>query len=249
MTALTPSVRLRCDRLRADLVSDARLVLADLDGCLVSEGQAFPDAAAFVEACGDRLWVVSNNSTDTADALAAALRAMGLGVDPRTLLLAGEQTLRHLAATGPGRRLALYASAALHREARRLGLRLVTDDPEIVLVCRDLAFALADIATVAAQLRAGARLWVSNTDAAHPGMDGRPVPETGALLAAIRAVVGPVAFECLGKPHLHLARIALERTGIRAHEAVFVGDNAATDGALAQAAGIPFLHLVRERAP
>ena len=38
---------------------------------------------------------------------------------------------------------------------------------------------------------------------------------------------------------------ALARSGRAAAEAVFVGDNAATDGRAAAAAGIPFLHLQR----
>jgi ribonucleotide monophosphatase NagD (HAD superfamily) len=58
-------------------------------------------------------------------------------------------------------------------------------------------------------------------------------------------VLGPVPFDSFGKPHPHLARIALEQMETRAQDAVFVGDRLDTDGALASACELPFLHLVR----
>ncbi len=74
--------------LSAELTADARLGRADLDGCLTSEGRPVPDACGFGEACGDRLCVLSNNSSHIAEALSAELAAMGLRV-------AGDQTLCH----------------------------------------------------------------------------------------------------------------------------------------------------------
>lgn len=234
--------------LSADLTSDARLVLADLDGCLISEGRAFSDARGFVEACGDRLWIISNNSSHTAEALSAELAAMGLNVTADRILLAGEQTLRHLRAALPGRRVALYASDCLKAQARAIGLQAEEQHPDIVILCRDLGFAIPQMADVTAHCLAGAQLWVSNTDTAHPGQDGRPVPETGALLAALRAVMGEVAFDCIGKPHPQMAHAVLHLTGTAPQDAVFLGDNADTDGAIARAIGMRFVHVVREGA-
>lgn len=246
MTTLTLPQTQRCARLEPDQVADAELVLADLDGCLISEGQAFAEATAFVEACAERLWIVSNNSTDTARGLSASLAGLGLKVAPERILLAGEQTLLHLALVSPDSTVSLYANEVLQQEARALGLRVVSNGADRVVLCRDLGFAMADLAEVAAKIEGGAQLWVSNTDGAHPSLDGRPVPETGALLAAVQAVAGPVAFKCIGKPNVHMAQIALARSGVEPRDAVFVGDSAATDGALAKAADMPFLHLLRE---
>lgn len=232
--------------LEPDLVADARIVLADLDGCLMSGGKAFEDAADFVAACGERLWIVSNNSTHTARALAATLSDAGLDVDPGRILLAGEQTLLHLAQTCPERTLALFAGEVLQQEARALGLRVSRRRVDQVLLCRDLSFAIPDLERLADLIRGGARLWVSNTDVAHPSPEGKPVPETGALLAALHAVVGRVAYDCIGKPDPHMADLVTKRTSIAATEAIFVGDNTETDGALALSAGMPFLQIVRE---
>ncbi len=232
--------------LTADLTADARLVLADLDGCLISQGRPFPDARGFVEACGDRLWIISNNSSHTAEALSAELAAMGLDVSAQRILLAGEQTLHHLHAASPESRVALYASEDLKAQAQAIGLQAEEQHPDVVILCRDPAFAIPQMADVTAHYLAGAQLWVSNTDTAHPGQDGQPVPETGALLAALRAVMGEIDFDCIGKPHPHMAHAVLHLTGIAPQDAVFLGDNADTDGAIARAMGMRFVHVVRE---
>lgn len=226
-------------------VDGAALVFADLDGCLISEGRAYPDTAAFVAGCGARLWIVSNNATHTAAELSVELAQIGVPVPPDRILLAGEQTLLHLVRTAPGAGLALYATGSLRDRAASLGLRTDVAEPEHVLLCRDMSFAMPQIEEVARHLARGAALWVSNTDLSHPGLDGQPVPETGALLAALRAVMPDLTFRCLGKPHTHMAAQVLHVAGARAADAVFIGDNAETDGKFAAAADIPFIHLRR----
>lgn len=235
-------------KLAPQAVATAKLVLCDLDGCLVSEGQAFPDSSDFVATCGDRLWIVSNNSTHTATTLCDELAELGLKVKEDRILLAGEQTLVLLAALHPGASLALYGSDCLRERALALGLRLEGDCPDIILLCRDMRFTLSDLDRLTAQIIRGGAFWVANTDRTHPGLDGSKKAETGALLAAVSAVLGPIDFESIGKPHPHLAHIALDRMGIAAKDAVFVGDRSDTDGALARACDLPFLHVMRRAA-
>ena len=246
--ALTKLDRL-AHHLSPDLVKNDRLVLCDLDGCLISEGRAYADSAAFLDSCGARLWLISNNSTHCADALSADLSALGLTIPARNILLAGEQTLLHLARLHPRARLALFASEAMEDEARRLGFVLTQSAPDLVLLCRDTQLTLDRLNAAAALVQSGAALWVANTDTAHPGLGGQPIAETGALLAALRAMLSDLRFESIGKPHPHLAGLALSHTGVSAQEAVFVGDNPATDGATARAIGTRFIELQRSGAP
>ena len=57
---------------------DRAAILADLDGCLVSGDTVLPEVPDLFKRCGDRLWIVSNNSTDTAQTLSARLGGLGL---------------------------------------------------------------------------------------------------------------------------------------------------------------------------
>ena len=229
-------------------VETAGLVLCDLDGCLISEGRAFADAAAFAQACGARLWVVSNRSDTSAEALSATLAILGLRVPAGRILLAGEVALERMARVAGITRISLFAAAPLADRARALGMVPDAQDPQAVLLCRDPALTVDGMAALLAQIESGLPFWVANEDLSHPGQDGHPVAETGALLAALRAIRPGLTWTSPGKPDPLMLHMALERTGLTPADAVFVGDNAATDGRAARAANIPFLHLQRRAA-
>lgn len=232
-------------RLSPTMVEGDGLVLCDLDGCLVSQGRAYDDAADFVRACGARFWIVSNNSTHTAEGLSDDLRQLGLDVPASRILLAGEETLRYLSDHHRAVRLALFGSPALEQRARRMGFEIVTHDPEIALLCRDTQFSLTRLDALTAMVENGAEFWVSNMDTAHPGLNGQRIAETGALLAAVEAILGDVSPRSVGKPDPHMVLAALNRSGLTASDAVFLGDTPRTDGAVARAAGLRFIRLDR----
>lgn len=234
-------------RLDPAAIQGARIVLCDLDGCLMSAGRAFDDAVDYVEACGERIWVVSNRSDMTAPELSVCLRHLGLQIPPSRIILAGEFALDHLSGHGI-RRLALYAAPALHAHARRLGLDPDdAEDPEAVLLCRDPALTVDGMGPLLNMLDSGAPLWVSNEDLSHPDHRHRPIAETGALLAALRAIRPDLTWQSLGKPEPAMLLHALRLSGNQPGDAIFVGDNPTTDGAAAAAAGIPFHHIQRAR--
>lgn len=219
-------------------------MLCDLDGCLMSEGTLFADTADFVAACGDRLRVVSNRSDSTAAALSRQLAALGLCVPAAHILLAGEFTLQHFVRQDL-RRVTLCAAPVLVERARALGLEPGAQDPEAVLLCRDPGQNVDTLGPLVAQLARGVPFWVANEDVSHPDHAGQPVAETGALLAALRAIRPGLAWRSLGKPHAAMLDHALSEAGLRADDAVFVGDNALTDGRAASAAGMSFIHILR----
>lgn len=231
--------------LGAASIADCEAILCDLDGCLIAGKHVFPNTPEFIEAYSDRLWIVSNNSSDTAETLSKRIAALGLAVDPQRILLAGEQAVRRIAATRPGASVSIYGAMPIQALASSLGLRFGGVEPEVVLLARDAEFNLQRLSKLLGELHRGADFLVTNIDTAHPDADGRPVPETGAILAAIHACEPEIRFETIGKPKPDLIEIALEKTGAHPATSVFIGDNESTDGRAAAAAGVPFLHLRR----
>lgn len=235
----------RLDQFMARACADRPAVLADLDGCLMARGALLPHAAELVARIGRRLWIVSNNSTDTAESLSQSLARLGAPIAADRILLAGEQTLLRLAADRPGARIALFAAPRLHQVAAGLGLRVDRRAPELAVLARDTGFGFEDLAALAALAHRGLPVLLTNPDGSHPGPDGAPVPETGALLAALRAT-GPVTvLPGAGKPAADLPRAALSRAGVAPGDAVLIGDTPDTDGAAARAAGIEFVLIAR----
>jgi HAD superfamily hydrolase (TIGR01450 family) len=227
----------------AELLARYRAILCDLDGCLVSGETVLPGAQAFIEGAGARLMVLSNNSTDTAASLSARLARGGLAVSPERMVLAGVSAVELVAHRAPGARVFVCGSGATVEHAPESGLQADENTPEYVILTRDTGFTYERLQAVLGYLTRGARLVVANADATHPGANGVPVPETGALLAAVRECLPEQEFEVVGKPEPALFRVALERLGVSPGEAVLVGDNPATDGAGAQAAGVDFIQI------
>lgn len=226
-------------------LSQVDAVLCDLDGCLISGDHVFADARDFFEEVHARLWIVSNNSSDTATSLSRRLSRLGMEVPAARIVLAGEETVRLLARERPAARVAVHAAPILRALAKDLGLAVVDEGADAVVLGRDPALHLDALAGLVASLQAGASLHVTNLDLTHPAADGTPVPETGALLAALCACLPALRFRSIGKPDPLLLDIALERAGAAPESAVFIGDNLVTDGAAAALAGMHFVHLVR----
>lgn len=226
-------------------VEGREAVFCDLDGCLVSGGHVYPNVRDFVARHADRLWIVSNNSSDTAETLSVRMASLGLDVGARRILLAGEQAVRQIAARHPGASVLLYAEPPIRDLARSLGLRIEARRPDIVLLARDPGFSVRDLARLVDEIQDGASLVVTNVDTVHPDDRGRPVPETGAIVAAVRACVPSVRFTSIGKPAPDLVELGLRLSGASPAACVFIGDNAGTDGVAAAAAGVRFVHLRR----
>ncbi|MGR3378312.1 HAD-IIA family hydrolase [Salipiger abyssi] len=219
---------------------DYEAILCDLDGCLISGDVLLPGAQALLARAGDRLTLLSNNSTDTAETLSARLAAMGLAVPPTRIVLAGTAAVAHLAAL-PGARVRLFASPALRAHAVASGLTEAREEVTHLLLARDQTFGYRELKDVIGLLTRGARLVVANPDVSHPGPDGVPVPETGSCLAAILSILPGVDYDVIGKPEPALYHAALSRYAIRPERVLAIGDNPLTDAEGAGRLGLDFV--------
>jgi ribonucleotide monophosphatase NagD (HAD superfamily) len=131
----------------------------------------------------------------------------------------------------------------LRTYARRLGIELVETGGDAVVLGRDRQFNFARLAAAANAVREGAELIVANPDYTHPGKDRTVVPETGALLSAILACTGEVAYRVIGKPEPPMFWKALALLEAEAPNAVMIGDNVETDGRGALRTGMSFVHI------
>ena len=218
----------------------ATRVLCDLDGCIVSGDRLLPGAMRFAAATGDRLVIVSNNSTDTRETLSRRVSGLGLSVAPEAIVLAGEAALETARREAPGGRLCLLASEALTGRARVMGFDPMAERAEAVVLCRDTALCLGRLEMALHHLSRGVPLVVANPDLTHPGPDG-PAIETGALLALLQACHDPARVVHVGKPAPLLFHRALG--GVAPGDAVMLGDNPATDIKGARAMGMAAIQL------
>ena len=217
--------------------------LIDLDGTLVSGSALLPGATEFLRGLAGPFVILSNDSEHVPSQLADLLGRQGLGIDSSCIVLSGAVAVEEIAERSKGARLMLLGSQVLRDLAEDRGLRLDDEHPEVVLFARDRNFSFVKLAAAARAVRRGARLVLACPDTSHPGPDGSPVPEVGALAAALFACVGKVPYDVIGKPEPTLFTIGCARLGIPASQCIMIGDNPRTDGEGASRAGMRFLQV------
>lgn len=210
-------------------IDSASHFIVDLDGTLLFGKQVAPGALELLNRIRDRFVILSNNSTDTAASMAHFLRGLGITVERDRIILAGEQTIRFVAEQYPGARVHLLGSPVLQRFSRKMGLILVKDDAQLVVLARDRRFDYERLTWAVNQLRLGAKLVVTNPDLYHPGENGSVVPETGSLLRALVAGNATTPDHIIGKPQKTMFMEALRRLGADAARTLMIGDNRTTD--------------------
>lgn len=228
-------------------VRSARGYLIDLDGTLMSGRHLLPGARELLALLEGRFAIVSNDSEHTPRQLAGRFSDFGISIDSSRVILAGTCALESIAREHPRASVMVIGSTPLRAYARRL--RLDVDNPrcDVVLVARDRRFSYGRLAAAAEAVTRGATLYVACPDTSHPGPNGHPVPEAGALAAALLACTGPVNHVVIGKPEPAMFRLGCKRLGIDPADGVMIGDNPLTDGAGAEAVGLAFWQVVPGR--
>ena len=210
------------------LVLNSAAILLDWDGCVMIDDMIVPAARTLMRQYAEKIVILSNNSTHLPEDFWRILSRSEVYISASRIVLAGAEALRWLTRQPPAR-IMLFGSTRIRCHARLLGLNVVREHPEIVVLMRDTRFTYAKLDRAINALHRGARLVVANGDLTHPGAGARIVPETGALLAAVKACVPDVEAMTIGKPGPFLFERACAVAGVLPQHAVMIGDNPDTD--------------------
>jgi len=224
------------------------VVVLDLDGVVYLGEEAVPGAADTVAALREAGVVVryaTNNASRDPAAVAGLLSRLGIPADPTEVLTSAMVAADRLARLLPPRSTVLVVgSGALAAEVRRVGLRPVRalasgDGPPAAVVqgyAPDVGW--RDLAEVCVAVRQGAVWMATNTDATLPSPRG-PLPGNGALVAAVRHVLGRGPDVVAGKPDPAFFEAAARHGG--SGRVLVVGDRLDTDVDGAVRAGLDSL--------
>ncbi|KUN80608.1 HAD family hydrolase [Streptomyces bungoensis] len=215
-----------------------RAVLVDIDGVLTVSWKPLPGAVAAlraIRAAGLGVALVTNTTSRTRASVAAALSEAGFEVGVDDVLTAPAVTAAYLAERFPGARCALLNSGDVAEDLA--GVTLVDDDPDVVVVGgAGPEFGYAALNRAFGQLRRGARLVAMHRNLYWRTDAGLQLDSGAFLLGLERAA--RVEAEVTGKPSPAFFAAALARLGVRADQALMVGDDVESDVLAAQRAGI-----------
>ncbi len=215
-------------------------LLLDMDGTLYVDEGVLPGARELVALLRrhrkPHVFLTNNSSAAAADYL-AKLRRLGFAADEGQVLTSGVATADYLRASTPYRRLFLLGTPALEQEFRAAGFTLTADDPQAVVLGFDKTLTFDKLARACLLLARGLPYVATHPDLTCITAAGL-IPDTGAFIAAIEAVVGrrPTV---IGKPMPRMVQAALARLGgPPPGRTAIVGDQLDTDQTMARDAGL-----------
>jgi len=213
----------------------------DLDGTVYLGDRLLPgalEAITRLRADGARVVFITNKPLQRGANYAAKLTRLGIPATANDVVTSVDALLDYLDRHHAGAAVLPVTEPLVEQMLSDRGFDRAStaEGSDVVVVSFDRTFDYAKLDAAFRAVRAGAVIVATNPDAYCPTPDGG-LPDCAAMLAAIEACTGAKAEAVVGKPSPHMARAFLDRLGVPAGDAAFVGDRLHTDVVMAQAVG------------
>ncbi|MGE5529942.1 MAG: HAD-IIA family hydrolase [Patescibacteria group bacterium] len=213
--------------------------ILDLDGTFYLGDRILPGSlrlAARLEALGKEFVFVTNNSSRQGRYYADKITRLGLPVQAGQVFTSGEATIRYLRRIGCPRGIWVAGTPDLEEEFRAAGFEPNSTHPAMAVLGFDLGFTYDKLSRLCALVRGGTPFIATHPDLNCP-TSGGPVPDCGALAAAVTAATG-VRPKVIGKPFPEMVEAIRDKYGLERDNVAIAGDRLYTDIAMGRAAGI-----------
>lgn len=205
--------------------------LIDLDGTIYKGKDRIPAGEDFVKRLQERQLpyiLVTNNTTRTPEMVQEMLAtSFNIKTPLETIYTATLATIDYMNDMKRGKTAYVIGETGLKKAVAEAGYREDSENPAYVVVGLDtnLTYEKLTLATLAIQK--GAVFIGTNPDLNIPTERGL-LPGAGAILFLLEKAtrVKPII---IGKPEAVIMNKALDRLGVKRHEAIMVGDNYLTD--------------------
>ena len=215
------------------LLAGKTLFLFDLDGVFYKGKESRvkiggTEAIEALRAAGRKLYVLTNNSTDSAETVHGRLLEFDIPVKRQEVLTSGLLTAEYLRQRHGRVSYFLIGEDGLDHEMKRFGHnRTRGEQADFVVIGLDRKITYEKLDHAARVVRNGARIVATHSSRLYMYKTG-PAMATGPLVKAIEYASGRRA-TIIGKPSPLMFAIALERAGSAKKDAVMIGDQVDTD--------------------
>ena len=226
--------------MRHPLFAQTKYFIFDMDGTFYLGDHMIPGADVFarrLHGIGLDYRFFTNNSSNSAAVCSARLARMGFPTPEERIVLSGDVAADWLNTHRPGARVYLLGNERLTADMERAGIRLVQEEPDLILLGFDTTLDFVKITKAANWIAAGLPYYATHPDKNCPMGEGF-WPDTGSMIALFEASTGrrPVV---LGKPMRTTVDYLTRLLRCEPEELVFVGDRLETDIAIGADHGIP----------
>lgn len=221
------------------ILNEKKLFVLDMDGTFYLGDKLIKGSLEFLEKLnktGREFLFFTNNSSRTSAFYKKKLAGMGCYVDEDRIVTSGDVTIKYLVKNYPKAGVYLVGTELLRDSFIKGGIRLVDDNPDVVVLSFDTTLTYEKISRICTYIRNGSYFIATHMDLNCPTEDGF-IPDCGAMCAMVEASTG-VKPKYLGKPFIETVDMIKLITGCNNDELAFVGDRLYTDIATAVNNGI-----------
>lgn len=218
-----------------EVLKKIKCFVMDLDGTVYLGNKLLPGAMDFLHSLDERkigARFFTNNSSKNNKVYLERIARMGYPVTVEQMFISNHVIISYLLEKMPEKTVFVLGNSYLQDDFREAGVKLVEDNPDIVVVGFDTSLAYDRLTKACTFIRNGAIFYGVNPDFNCPMEDGY-IPDCGSICALITASTGKVP-EYFGKPTRHTLNYVLKKTGLQEDEIAIVGDRLYTDIALAK---------------
>lgn len=207
------------------------LFILDIDGTFSLSGRPFEGSHRLYRVLSEKnlkLVFLTNNSNRSVQSYLVEFGSLGFHLEADQIVTAGVATAEYLLEEFGPKRIYIVGTAEIKDEFRRVGHEVVEDDPEIVVVTFDKTLTYEKLKKATIFVSRGALFVATNPDLNCPSEEG-PLPDTGAIVSAIRKASGAYPNIIFGKPEPRILEMIMRRNGKNPRVTCVVGDRLYTD--------------------
>jgi HAD superfamily hydrolase (TIGR01457 family) len=202
-------------------------MIFDLDGTIYNGNTAIPHAVDFItelQEHGIGVMFYTNRAHRTPEQIAEKLTEMNFQVTANQILTSALVTAHAL----HGKRVFCIGENPLTQALKSADITITENNPDYVVVGYVEDLKGAELTKAVQYITHGEALFVATNQDPYIIVDGKRVPENGAIVAAVQAAAGikPVVY---GKPNPAGIQLALQILQLSLEEVFIVGDSPATD--------------------
>ncbi len=221
-------------------IKDIKLFMLDMDGTIYLGNRLFDCTIPFLELLksqGKRYIFLTNNSSKNRNVYVEKLSKMGIHAEPNDVFTSGEATTIYLNKIKKNARIYLCGTPSLEQEFKEAGFILTDEAPDYAVLGFDMTLTYEKLCKICDFVRAGVPYIATHPDFNCP-VEGGFIPDTGSMIALIKASTGREPDLIIGKPNKSIVDAVIEKYHAEREEICMVGDRLYTDIALGAKAGI-----------
>lgn len=212
--------------------------MIDMDGTIYKGGKPIPGAVDFIECLKSNnipFVFLTNNSAHGRGFYLQKLERLGFHVGMENILTSTIATIRYILSEHKGSKVYALAVPDVLQEMRDAGIRLVDDDPDIVVLTFDTTITYEKINKAYHFLMRGAKLVATHPDDLCPTEDFYDI-DIGPFIRMFEQMCQTTA-TVIGKPNRLMLEMAAREMSVDPYDTVMVGDRLYTDIEMAVSAG------------